>query len=247
MISVCILTKNSSATLEKTLKSVCSFSEVLILDNGSTDDTLLIAASFANVQIRHSPFIGFGNLRNQAAKFAKYDWILALDSDEELSFSLLEEFKNLSLQNDYVYSISRHNFYNGKRIRGCGWDPDRVVRLYNRQQTQYDEADVHEAVLVKHLQKIALCHPIFHTPYRSTEEFLSKMQHYSSLFAQQNVGKKRSSFLKALAKGSFSFFRSYFLQKGLFLGKEGFLISLYNANTTFYKYLKLAEKSSSFS
>ena len=217
---------------------------MLILDNGSTDETLSIAAGFANVKIRYSPFLGFGKLRNLAAEWAQHDWILALDSDEVLSPALIDELREQPLQNGCIYSFLRHNFYLGKRILGCGWDSDWVVRLYNRTETKYSPADVHEAVEVNQLRVKPLVHPIFHTPYRSTEEFLFKMQHYSSLFAQQNQGKKRSSFSKALGKGLFSFFRSYLLQKGIFLGKEGFLISLYNANTTFYKYLKLAEKNS---
>jgi hypothetical protein len=66
------------------------------------------------------------------------------------------------------------------------------------------------------------------------------MQHYSTLFAEQHKGKK-SSFGKACGHGIFAFFRSYFLKGGIFCGKEGFIISLYNANTAFYKYLKLRD------
>ena len=245
MISVCILTKNSSATLAKTLGSLSSFPEVLVLDNGSQDSTLEVARSFPNVKIHETPFLGFGPLRNLAAEKASHDWILALDSDEELSFALQKELKELILERGSIYSLCRHNFYNGKKIAGCGWDKDRVVRLYHRRDTRYAQAFVHEAVEEKELQIVRLKGPLLHTPYRSTEEFLSKMQHYSSLFAEQHQNARSSSFQKALWKGLFSFFRSYFLQKGLFLGKAGFIISLYNANTTFYKYLKLAEKKKS--
>lgn len=225
--------------------SVSSFAEVVILDNGSTDDTLEIAKTFPNVKIYEEPFIGFGRLRNRSAKKASYDWILALDSDEALSPALQKELSETHLQRGTVYSFLRHNFYHGKRITGCGWDKDRVIRLYHRSDTEYNEAFVHEAIESKLLKVVECKGPLFHTPYRSTEEFLAKMQHYSSLFAEQYEGVRTSSFQKAFWKGLFSFFRSYFLQKGIFLGKEGFIISLYNGNTTFYKYLKLAEKKKS--
>lgn len=242
LISICLLTKNSSATLEKTLASVRLFPEVVLLDNGSTDDTLKIAKKFPNVVIYEEPFTGFGRLRNSAAEKASHDWILTLDSDEELSPSLQKELSETRLEKGSVYSFLRHNFYCGKKIQGCGWDRDRVVRLYHRGDTKYKEAFVHEAVEEKELKVIKCKSPLLHTPYRSTEEFLAKMQHYSSLFAEQYKGKRNSSFQKALWKGLFSFFRSYFLQRGIFLGKEGFIISLYNGNTAFYKYLKLAER-----
>ncbi len=242
MISVCILTKNSSESLKEALLALRDFPEVVILDNGSSDQTLEIAREFTNVRIYTSSFIGFGPLRNLAASYATFDWILALDSDEVLSEELIQEILALPLKRNAAYSLERANFYAGKQIKGCGWERDRVVRLYHRGDTEYDDAAVHEAVRVKELQIIPLSAPLIHTPYRSTSDFLSKMQHYSNLFAEQHSGKRNSSFGKAVCCGLFAFFRSYILQKGMFLGKEGFIISLYNANTVFYKYLKLCEK-----
>jgi glycosyltransferase involved in cell wall biosynthesis len=238
MITVCILTKNAATTLAATLDSVREFKEVLILDNGSSDATLDIAKNYPNVRIVQTPFIGFGPLRNQAAKLASHDWILALDSDEILSPPLLRELSQLSFDPQTAYVFPRHNYYNNKRILGCGWDPEFVARLYHRHQTQYTPSQVHESLLTT--QTHTLENPLLHTPFRSSSEFIAKMQHYSTLFAEQNKGHP-SSFLKALGHGFFAFFRSYFLKKGFLCGREGFLISLYNANTTFYKYIKLCE------
>ncbi len=192
MISVCILTKNSASTLRATLESVSQFPEVLILDNGSTDATLSIAKSFSNVRLCQAPFIGFGPMRNQAAGLAAHDWILALDSDEILSPPLIQEISALKLDPKSAYLIPRHNFYNGKRIKGCGWDPEAVVRLYHRKTTSFSEAPVHESLITKNIQVVSLKSPFLHTPYRSTADFLAKMQHYSTLFAQQYQGKKNS-------------------------------------------------------
>ena len=240
MISVCILTKNSSETLKKTLDSLLNFSEVLILDTGSTDNTVAIAKNYPNVQIFSEPFSGFGMLRNKIAKKAKNDWILAIDSDEILSTDLFKEISLLKLSENTVYEIPRINFYNGKKISGCGWGSDTVYRLYNKKIYQFSSDEVHESIKTK--KTLRLKSPLYHTPYRSTEDFLKKMQHYTTLFAKQNVGKKQSSFLKAFLKAIFSFFRSFILKGGFFDGKEGFVISLYNSNTTFYKYLKLKEE-----
>ncbi|MDE3045625.1 MAG: glycosyltransferase family 2 protein [Verrucomicrobiota bacterium] len=242
MITVCILAKNSAQTLERTLDSVRSFSEVILLDNGSTDETLSIARRYANVKVVQHSFIGFGSLRNKAAQLASHDWILALDTDEVCSPALLTELSALTLDPQIVYSIPRHNFYNGKHIKGCGWFPDRVFRLYHRKMTHYSPVEVHEAVITDGLSTRPLHSPILHTPFRSTAEFLSKMQLYSTLFAQQHARKRSSSLLKAFFRSLYTFFRCYFFQRGFLLGREGFIVSLYNSNSTFYKYLKLWEK-----
>jgi len=242
MITVCILAKNARSTIAKTLESTSSFSEVIVLDNGSTDDTVEIAKHFSNVRVIETPFIGFGPLRNKATSLASNDWILALDTDEVLSMPLLKELQVLTLTSNTVYALSRENYYNGKHIKGCGWHPDKVVRLYHRKTTQYTDAWVHESVITKDLLIHPLKGALLHEPFRATAEFLNKMQHYSSLFAKQHRGQRKSSFQKAFWHSLFTFFRSYFLQKGWRLGKEGFIISLYNSNTVFYKYVKLWEE-----
>lgn len=243
MISVCILAKNSVATIADTLHSVQSFPEVVVLDNGSTDGTMEIARSFPNVRVVETAFNGFGPLRNQAAAVASHNWIFALDTDEVVPPDLLEEIKTLTLDSNTVYSMPRKNTYNGKHIKGCGWHPDRVTRLYNRTVTKYSEDQVHESVVVGALHMQELREPLVHVPFRTTAEFLAKMQHYSTLYALQHRGKKKSSLSKALGHSLFAFMRSYFMQGGCLLGKEGFIISLYNSNTVFYKYLKLWEES----
>lgn len=242
MITVCILTKNSAATLAATLDSTTSFPEVILLDNGSTDATLKVASRYPNVRVETRAFEGFGRLRNLAAELASHDWILALDSDEVLSPALLAELKALSLAPQTVYSIPRQNYYNGKHIKGCGWHPDRVLRLYNRRWTAYGETRVHESLRTPPGSAVhKLRAPLLHTPFRSAGEFLAKMQHYSTLFAEEHAGKKKASAIKAFFHGSWAFFRSYVLQKGFLLGAEGFMVSLYNAGSVTYKYLKLLE------
>lgn len=242
MISVTILTKNSERTLRSTLESLRSFPEVVLFDTGSTDATLQIAKEFLNVKIFEGPFEGFGPAHNLASSYASSDWILSIDSDEVLSKELIEEIQQLKPDEQAVYSINRKNFLNGKWITGCGgWHPDPVIRLYNRQKTRFTDAKVHERIIADGLNVISLCSPLFHTPYQEMCDFLNKMQHYSTLFAEQNKHRKSSSLTKALFHCWAAFLKSYFLKKGFLDGKEGLIISLYNGHTAFYKYLKLME------
>ncbi len=242
MISVTILTKNGGKTLEQVLKSVKCFDEVIILDTGSTDETLEIAKKFFNVRVHMTSFNGFGPLHNTAANLAKHDWILSIDSDEVVTEPLANEILSLELDPNRVYSFPFHNFFNGKFIKWCGWYPDRHVRLYHKKSTSFSDNFVHEKVLTEGLQEVKLKNPVHHFSYNSISDFLRKMHSYSDLFAEQNWGKKRSSFTKALLHGFYAFFKSYFIKRGFLGGKEGYIISVYNSQTAFYKYLKLAER-----
>lgn len=242
MISVTILTKNSAKYIHDVIDALKDFDEVLVYDTGSTDATKEIAITFANVTLKEGPFEGFGDTHNTASSLAKHDWILSIDSDEIMTPELTKEIAHLSLDPHTVYSFPRRNYYDGKWIQWCGWHPDRQHRLYHRKETAFSRAKVHESIIVKGMKQQPLSNSIIHYPYQNTADFLAKMQNYSELFAQQNQGKRKSSTFTAINHAFFTFFKSYFLKRGFLGGRQGFQISVYNANTAFYKYLKLAEK-----
>lgn len=241
MISVTILTKNSQKHLEEILSSLELFDEVVVYDTGSTDSTTTIAQKFPNVTLYQEEFVGFGPTHNLASNRAKNDWILSIDSDEVPTKEMVQEILSISLDLSTVYSFSRDNYFNGKWIKWCGWYPERVVRLYNRKTTRFSDHQVHEGVITQGLKKVDCKGVLKHYSYDSIAEFLEKMQLYSDLFAKQQVGKKSSSPFKAVMHGSFAFFKSYVLKRGFMGGYEGFVISLYNGHTAYYKYLKLFE------
>ncbi len=241
MISVTILTKNSRKYLPEVLGALKDFNEVVVYDNGSTDDTMEVAKSYKNVVVYQGAFKGFGPTHNAASDLAKNDWILSIDSDEVVTEEMAREVLGLQLDKGSVYTFPRHNYYRGKWIRWCGWYPDRIKRLYHRRATSFDDAQVHEAIKSDELNLVSLQSPLRHYSYDTTQDFIDKMQAYSTLFAEQNQGKKKSSPLKAVWRGFYSFFKSYVLQRGFLGGYEGFVISVYNGNTAFYKYLKLWE------
>ncbi|WP_042281555.1 glycosyltransferase family 2 protein [Candidatus Protochlamydia sp. R18] len=240
-ISVTILTKNSQKYLREVLQALKGFDEVVICDTGSQDETVSLAKQFTNVAIYHEPFKGFGPTHNTASNLAKNDWILSIDSDEVVTRELAIEISQLQLKSKHVYSFPRRNEYRGKWIKGCGWSPDRQIRLYNKQETHFTNVQVHEAIIATELTHVHLQSPLKHYSYDQISDFLSKMQSYSTLFAEQYKGRKSSSFVKALSHGLFSFFKSYIIKRGFLDGQEGFEISFYNGSTAFYKYLKLAE------
>lgn len=241
-ISVTILTKNSQTYLERCLEALREFDEIIVLDNGSMDTTMEIAARYQNVRIIEHSFIGFGPLKNLAIDYAKHNWILSIDSDEIADSILIEEIRSLELTDpSIIYSIPRDNYYNGRLIRCCGWYPDRVLRLFNRSHTRFNDAQVHESLQKNEHTKVKeLQGHLKHFSFANASELIDKMQKYSTLYAQQSC--KTSSPAKAFWRAVFAFIKNYFLQKGFLYGYEGLLISISNANGVFYKYIKLYEK-----
>lgn len=241
-ISVVMITKNASLHLQECLESLTLFEEVVIYDNGSTDNTLEIATEFSNVSLHTGPFLGFGKSKAHAVSLAKNEWVFALDADEPMSEALISELQKISLEEGTLYEVRRDNYYHDKHIKCCGWYPEYIIRLFNRQETNYDDAVVHEQVQRHHLKSQKLKHPIKHYSFHNVSDFLEKIQKYSELYAETHQGKKKSSVFKAIFRGQFMFFKSYILKGGWKCGFEGFVISFFAGLGTTVKYLKLNEK-----
>ena len=242
-ISATILTRNSQGLLREVLASLRWCDEVVVLDTGSTDATLTIAAQFANVSLHQltGPFPGFGRAHQRAVALARNDWILSIDSDEIVSSELRDEILRRPLDPRAVYAIPFQNYFNGKLITTCGWAPDRHERLFHRRSTNFCASEVHERVRTTDLAVLALRGTIRHYSYRSLEDFLCKMSAYSRLFAAQNAGRRRSSPVKAVSRSLWAFGKSYVLERGILQGAEGLVISAYKAQTVFWKYMMLRE------
>ncbi|MES2883146.1 MAG: glycosyltransferase, partial [Bacteroidota bacterium] len=89
--SIVIICKDAAATIEHTLKSIEGMStDVVVYDNGSTDGTLKLIQQF-DVHLYTGAWLGFGPTRQKAVGFAKNDWILFVDADEEVTPALRQE------------------------------------------------------------------------------------------------------------------------------------------------------------
>lgn len=242
-ISATVLTKNSERRLDDVLRALAWCDEVVVLDTGSDDRTLQIARSHTNVSVHEidGPFPGFGVAHRQAVALARNDWILSIDSDEIVTDALKLELQRLRPDAKTVYAIPFHNMLNGRLVTSCGWYPDRHDRLFHRGVTNFCSSDVHERVQTRELSVQTLSNPVRHFSYESSDDFLRKMRSYSQLFANQHAGRKASSPGKALRHGLWAFIKSYGLQRGFMQGYDGFVISAYKAQSTFWKYLCLHE------
>ena len=240
-ISVVVLTKNNESTIKKTLQTLTAFENVVVYDNGSSDATIDIAKEFANVYLVQGAFKGFGWTKNKAASYAKNDWILIIDSDEVVDSELLQTLQKKALNKQTVYILNFKAYYKDIQVKYCGWNNQKIKRLYNKSLTHYNDNDVHEDIISKNLQTQELRGSVEHYSYQSLEQFINKANSYSTLFAQNNAGKKSSSPLKAFFNGLYSFIKTYIFKRGFLDGYVGLVISFSHMITNFFKYMKLYE------
>jgi hypothetical protein len=141
--------------------------------------------------------------------------------------------------NDMAFQIPRSSSYCGQFMRYGGWSPDYVLRLFPKAQSKFSDDLVHEHVIFGGAIK-TLKNPILHVSYTDLEEVLSKTNRYSSdgatMLAQRG---KKSSLSKAILHAVWTFLRTYVLRLGFLDGRMGFILAISNAETTYYRYLKL--------
>lgn len=241
-IAVAIICKNSAATLEKCLQSLTGFEEVILYDNDSTDGTLGFAKKFKNVKIIQGPWLGFGKTKQKKTQYTDKKWIFSLDSDECISETLFKELYCLKLDDRTIYKVVRDNYYGQKHIKYSGWGDEKFVRLFNKDITNFNDAAVHEEVLVKNLKCITLKGCITHHSFSTVNDFLKKMTIYSEIYAQEHTGSKKGGIFKGLSRGLIMFIKCFLLKRGFLDGFEGFVICFFSSLGTIVKYIKLEEK-----
>ena len=240
-ISAVVLTKNNETTITKTLESLVDFDDIVVYDNGSTDTTLQIIKSFSNINLICGDFKGFGWTKNKASTYALNDWIIVVDSDEVVDNELLNTLQNKVLDDKIVYQLNFKAFYKDIQIKYCGWNNQKIKRLYNKTKTKYNDNDVHEDIITDGFDIDLLDGNVEHYSYQTIEQFIDKANTYSTLFAKNNMGKKKSSPTKAILNGIYSFIKTYFFKRGFLDGYAGLIIAFSHMVTNFYKYIKLYE------
>jgi glycosyltransferase involved in cell wall biosynthesis len=242
-ISAVIIVRDAAATLGATLESLGSFPEVVVYDNGSRDETRTIATGYANVRVAEGGFSGFGPTRNAAAALAANDWVFAIDSDETVTDALRASLASADLTDPrVVYAVERRNFLMGRAVRHSGWGGDWLIRLYNRKQSAYDDAAVHESVRPRPGITVRRLHGYLdHDAVRSLGDFLVKIDRYTE-FRRGEPPRMRSVLLIA-ARSLWAALKTLILQGGVLDGWRGVVIAWSNASGVFFKYMKpLAEE-----
>ena len=238
-ISAAIITFNEERNIARAIESLRCCDEIVVVDSGSTDRTVELAAKLGARVVEH-PWPGYAMQKNLAAREANYDWVLSIDADEALSEALEGEIWQLKKSGPRydAYTMPRMAQYLGRWILHSGWYPDRTVRLYDRRKARWAGDYVHESVTVDgtvgHLDSNLL-----HFTCGSLSEHLKSMDRYTTLAAEQLIAQgTHAGWRHLILDPPWTFVRSYILQRGFLDGLEGLSIAYMAALYNFVKYAK---------
>lgn len=193
-LSVVIITQNEAHIIGRTLESVKALSDdIVIVDSGSTDDTLAICRRY-NARIIEPGWNGYGPNKNIGIKAARNNWILNLDADEAADEELVKAIQALDGGNSKeVFMMRFRNYYMNKRIRFGEWGSDKHIRLFNRTAVQWNEAAVHENLqLPAGVRITTLPGHILHFTVHAREEYEQKTMAYARLNARKYYAQGKS-------------------------------------------------------
>jgi len=239
-ISGLVITYNEEKYIErcvKTLFKVCD--EVIIIDSFSADKTAEIAENHG-AKVYFQKFLGDGPQRIHGLQFCKNDWILNPDADEFLEEDALQFIKDNSYLNDKYdgYEFRRNNYLGNEIIYFAGWYPDYACRFFNKKTASPSKAKVHQRVEGKNIKRVNV--HFSHFAWSSLFQIIAKKNQYTDWQAEQLMKTKRkTNFFTPITHGFSSFFKCYFLQKGISNGVDGFTFSGIQAFFSYMKYAKL--------
>jgi glycosyltransferase involved in cell wall biosynthesis len=186
-VSVVVLALDEEVNIRRCLDSVAWASQVLVIDSGSTDDTVPIALSLG-VQVARQPWLGFAAQREFALRYPliQNDWVYFVDADEWVSPQLASEIA-MRLRTPSCAGFA-HRFrlvFQGTWIRHCGWYRGSwVVRLVDRRYTKYDGGLVGERACVDGRVR-RLRNDIVDEDRKGLDAWLHKHVSYAQLEAQR--------------------------------------------------------------
>ncbi len=244
-ISVVLAVYNEEENLARCLDSIKNLAwEIVVVDGGSTDNTVKIAKKYDARVIETDNPLNFHINKNKAIDAARGDWILQLDADEQVTDELAQEIKEATTRPDVDgYWIPRLNLFLNKFLKKGGQYPDYTLRLYRKGKGRLPAKDVHEQAKVEGITGY-LQQNLIHLRDKDFGHYIEGLNRYTTLMAveMKNRGEKTDfiNFISyILLKPTWWFLKTYIRHKGFMDGFAGFVFSLFSSLRYPLSYIKL--------
>jgi glycosyltransferase involved in cell wall biosynthesis len=245
-LSVIIITRNEAHNIGECIASIRALAyEIVVVDSGSTDDTIVIARTAGARVIETSDWPGFGAQKNRALSYATGMWVLSLDADERVTgpgraeLAAILAAPHAASSSCAGYALPRLSQFCGRWVRHSGWYPDHVTRLFRRGAARFSDDLVHERIDVEGTVE-RLHEPLHHFSYLDRKQVEDKIERYAEAGAEQLFRRgKRYGPLKPYLAGGWAWLRTWILRAGFLDGAAGTGIAAMNARSTARKYLRL--------
>jgi len=230
---------NEEENIERAILSVRWADEIIVVDSFSSDGTAGLARKLGCRVLEHA-YENSAAQKNWAIPQASYEWIFLLDADEVCPDALRDEIRSLlnAGTSHSAFWIGRQNHFMGKKVRFSGWQNDRVIRLFRRDNSRYQVLHVHAEIVTEGTTG-RLKNKLQHYTYRNYNQYIEKYERYTTWSARDRLKKtKKVTLYHLLVKPTFRFFRQYIIRLGFLDGRVGFIISAMAAHSVFTRYLK---------
>lgn len=240
-LSMIVITRDAEDDIAECLASAAFAAESVVVDSGSADHTVDVAAS-CGARVLHRAWTGFGAQKQFGVDSASHDWVLCLDADERVTPALARSLEAAFARGEpacAAYELARRNRFLGRWLMHGEGYPDRIVRVFDRRRARWSADEVHEHVVasgpVGRLEG-----DLLHLSAESIERYITKQNRYTTmqadlLHARGVRSTAPAMFVSPLAR----FVRNYVLRLGFLDGAAGFAHSAIGAFASFLKHVKL--------
>ena len=238
-VSLVLITRDAAAQLPACLDSARFADDIVVVDSGSADDTVQIAASFGARVIRQD-WLGYGPQKQFAVERAAHNWVLCLDADERVTPALAASIERaLEAPQAGAYRMARCNRFMGRWLRHGEGYPDWNVRLFDRRRGRWSDDPVHERVVFEGTAG-TLEGDLMHESAESLDNYLAKQNRYSTLLADALFARgRRTSMAQIVLSPLVRFIKFYVFKLGFLDGVAGFVHIAIGCGSSFAKHAKL--------
>lgn len=240
-LSAVVITRNEAGRIRACLDGLAFADEIVVVDSGSSDDTVAIARA-AGARVIAQDWLGYGAQKQFAVGQAAHDWVFCVDADEQPTSELRAEIEAvLRAPACMAYDHPRRNRFMGRYLRHGEGYPDRSLRLFHRGHARWSTDPIHEKVVVD--AGVAVGHlsgDLLHHSEEGVDQYLAKQDRYTTLQAEQMLAAgKRAGLAKMLLSPLLRFVKFYFVRLGFLDGWPGLVHILIGCHNSYRKYGKL--------